>query len=170
MRGISPRKQTRRDTPNSTMEILRSDTNMAMLQFLTICKGGCEEYVRELVRETLLYRRPSGRHFGFEHMPVPRAGRALQKPRSGTHTDSEIRSGSNFLPAPSGARTSGFEELAHAAEFFVALFEQHGGSEHKKIPKRAIENRIEKRGGSLVVQVRASFWFGNNFIDDAEMA
>src|SRR5216684_1438782 len=153
MRGISPPKQIRRDAPESTTEIPRSDTNMAMLQFLTICKGGCEEYVRELVRETLQYRRPSGRHFGFGDMPA--CMRALQKPRSGTHTNSEIRSGSNFLSAPSGARTGGFEELAHAAEFFVALFEQHGGSERKKISKRAIKNRIEKRSGSLMVQVRA---------------
>src|SRR6266853_1407823 len=76
----------------------------------------------------------------------------------------EISANSKHCPHP------GFEELAHAAEFFVALFEQHGGRERQKIAKRAIEDWIEERGGSLMVHVRAAFWFGNNFIDDTELA
>src|ERR1700704_891608 len=75
------------------------------------------------------------------------------------HSHREYRSASNR-----------FEELPHAAEFFVPLFEQRAGSEREQIPQRAIEYRIQKRSGTLVVQVRSSFRFRNDFIDDAELA
>jgi hypothetical protein len=76
------------------------------------------------------------------------------------------RSGSH---AESASGSNGFEELPHAAEFLVTLFEQRGERESEKIPKRASENRIEQRGGSLMIQVGAALRFGNNFVDDAEL-
>src|SRR5882672_2526598 len=88
----------------------------------------------------------------------PESGRCIHRYQF-FHSRREYRSASNR-----------FEELPHAAEFFVPLFEQRAGSEREQIPKRAIENRVQKRSGTLVVQVRSSFRFGNNFIDDAELA
>jgi len=60
-----------------------------------------------------------------------------------------------------------FEELPHAAEFFVALFDQRAGSKRKQIrSERSQKPNPEAPGGTLVVQVAPPSGFRNNFIDD----
>ena len=85
-----------------------------------------------------------------------------QVPASATSRSCELLSLSN--PARR------LEELAHAAEFLVALLDESGGIQSDKIPKRTRENRIQQRSRGFMIQMRATVRFGNYFVNDTELA
>ena len=61
------------------------------------------------------------------------------------------------------------EELAHVAEFLVAVFQKLFRGVIGEDQELALEDFAENLRGALVIGMRAAIGFRNNFIDDAEL-
>ena len=64
----------------------------------------------------------------------------------------------------------GAYQLAHAAELGVAALEQFGDRLRGKLVEGAQKNGFEQLRGGFVIGVGAALGFGDDFIDDAEIA
>src|ERR1700693_3808628 len=61
------------------------------------------------------------------------------------------------------------EELAHAAELFVAAVYDLAGTLLRQDEEVALQHFAQKFCGAFVVGVSATVWLGNDFVDDPEI-
>ena len=60
------------------------------------------------------------------------------------------------------------EELAHAAEFLVALTEEFLGCERCELVQRPRQEGLEQSGGGFGIEVGAAFGFRHDFVNQLE--